>query len=349
MALADEVYHSQHYKEKEKRKKKKKSFSEAFIPHRGESGQEIAGKVFSLFALLVLVVCIIVLIIYFYHQFEAKQNNDKLNVIYNNAAGNSQSIGNEAVTLPPENTDDIPEEERPPLVRSEAAEEMLAINPDYVGYISIPDVLGEPIVQRDKSYYLKHNFYDQVRSVGTVFADPSNVINDYSDKQSSNIILYGHNNRDGSMFGNLDYYKWDLKYWLQNPFIYFDNYYENYTYVIISSFVVNTLPEHDDGNVFDYINFINFRESGPYTFENYKKEITTRSQFITGIDFDENDKYLTLSTCAYEWDEARHVVIARRLRPGETTENIDTTGFYVNQNPKWPAIYYKFNGGSYIE
>lgn len=346
MSLADEVYQSQHSKEPVK---KKKSFSEAFIPHKGDSGKEIFSKVFSLFAIVVLIVCIVVLAIYFYHQFEAKQNNTKLNVIYNNAVGNSSAGSSSASEGIAQDVLDIPEEERPPLVKSEAAEEMLAINPDYAGYLYIPDVLGEPIVQRDNEYYLKHNFYDQVRSVGTVFADEKNVLNDYSDKQSDNIILYGHNNRDGSMFGNLDYYKWDLKYWLKNPFIYYDNYYENYTYVIVSSFVTNTLPEHDDGNVFDYINYINFKDSGKYTFESFKDEILKRSQFITGIDFDENDKYLTLSTCAYEWDEARHVVIARRLRAGETTDSIDTTGFYVNDNPKWPAIYYKFNGGSYTE
>lgn len=345
MSLADEVYQSQHSKEPVK---KKKSFSEAFIPHKGDSGKEIFSKVFSLFAIVVLVVCIVVLVIYFYHQFEAKQNNTKLNVIYNSAASSNVNNSTSSDNIS-QDILDIPEEERPELVKSEAAEEMLAINPDYAGYIYIPDVLGEPIVQRDNEYYLKHNFYDQVRSVGTVFADEKNVLNDYSDKQSDNIILYGHNNRDGSMFGNLDYYKWDLKYWLKNPFIYYDNYYENYTYVIVSSFVTNTLPEHDDGNVFDYINYINFKDSGKYTFENFKDEILKRSQFITGIDFDKNDKYLTLSTCAYEWDEARHVIIARRLRAGETTDNIDTTGFYVNDNPKWPAIYYKFNGGSYTE
>lgn len=346
MSLADEVYQSQHSKEPVK---KKKSFSEAFIPHKGDSGKEIFSKVFSLFAIAVLIVCIVVLVIYFYHQFEAKQNNNKLNVIYNNASSNNSSNSSSSADNISQDILDIPEEERPPLVKSEAAEEMLAINPDYAGYLYIPDVLGEPIVQRDNEYYLKHNFYDQVRSVGTVFADEKNVLNDYTDKQSDNIILYGHNNRDGSMFGNLDYYKWDLKYWLKNPFIYYDNYYENYTYVIVSSFVTNTLPEHDDGNVFDYINYINFKDSGKYTFESFKDEILKRSQFITGIDFDENDKYLTLSTCAYEWDEARHVIIARRLRAGETTDNIDTTGFYVNDNPKWPAIYYKFNGGSYTE
>lgn len=337
MALADEVYQSKHSKEPQK--KEKKSFSEAFIPHKGDSKKEIRDKLFTIFALLVLIACVAVLVVYFYHQYEAKSNNNKINVIYNNASSKA-----EQTTASPEIiTPDIPEEQRPELIKSSAAEEMLEINPDYAGYLYIPDVLKEPVVQRDDEYYLTHNFYDQKRSVGTVFADPRAEINDYSDKQSDNIVLYGHNNRDGSMFGNLDYYKWDSKYWLKNPFVYFDNFYENYTYVIISSFTVNTKPEHDNGNVFDYISFTNFKNSGNYTFDKFKEEISARSQFDTGIDFNENDKYLTLSTCAYEWDEARHVIIARRLREDESTETIDTTNFTVNENPKWPAIYYKYN------
>ncbi|MBQ4310380.1 MAG: hypothetical protein II773_02175, partial [Oscillospiraceae bacterium] len=65
------------------------------------------------------------------------------------------------------------------------------------------------------------------------------------------------------------------------------------------------------------------------------------------VDINENDKFLTLSTCSTEWDSARHAIVARKLRSGETTDSIDITGFSKNPNPKWPAIYYKYNGGSY--
>lgn len=346
MSMADEVRKPQHSKTTVK---KKKSFSEAFIPHKNDPPKEIASKIFSLFSMLVLIVCCVILGVYFYQQFEAKQNNANIKVIYNqaqkeNISDDASADGNAAET--PDGVEVI----RKPLVNTPAADEMLAINKDYVGYIYIPDVLSEAVVQTtDNEYYLNHNFYDQKRSCGTVFADYRDNVNDYSDLQSDNIILYGHNQRDGTMFGNLDYYKWDYKYWLKNPFIYFDNCYESSTYVIISSFVTNTEPEHDNGNVFAYNNFIDFRDSGDYTYANFIDEVQKRSHFITGIDVNENDKFLTLSTCSYEWDPSRHVIIARKLRDGETTDNIDTTNFTVNSNPKWPAVYYKYNGGSYIE
>ena len=109
---------------------------------------------------------------------------------------------------------------------------------------------------------------------------------------SDNITLYGHNQKDGTMFGTLDKYKWDYSYWLKNPFIYFDTNYEQGTYVIIASFVTNTKPEHDNGYVFDYQNYSKFQDTGTYTYENFVKEITERSTIITGVDVQKGDKFL---------------------------------------------------------
>lgn len=312
----------------------------------GKKKMSKGSKIFTFSALGVFAVCIAILAVNGYQNYEAVQNHKDIKVIYNEASKKDETAS--AVTATPVISDpDTQEIIRQPLVISSAAEEMLAINKDYAGYIYIPDVLSEAVVKgQDNEYYLDHNIYDQKRSCGTVYADFRNNVNDYRDLQSDNIVLYGHNQKDGTMFGNMDYYKWDSKYWLKNPFIYFDNLYESGTYVIISSFVTNTDPAHDNGNVFDYLNYINFDDT-TYTYEKFIDEITTRSQFHTGIDVNEDDKFLTLSTCAYEWNEARHVIVARRLRPDETTDSIDTTNFAVNPNPKWPAIYYKYNGGSY--
>lgn len=343
MAMADEIRSAPRYKPVEK--KKKKSFAESFIPMKGDSSKEVVSKMIALMAILALIVCGAVLGVYFYRIYEAKQTNKDIRVIRNQI----QASG--TVTEPSFSKTQVGEDGeivRSPLVTLPFAEEMLAINPDYVGYVSIPDRVSEAVVQTtDNDYYLKKDIYDRTRQCGTVFADFRNNVSDYADLQSDNIILYGHNQRDGTMFGELDYYKWDYKYWLKNPFIYFDNLYEQSTYVIIASFVINTEPEHDNGNLFDYQNYINFDKSHP--FETFYKEISERSHFITGIDANENDKYITLSTCSYEWEPARHIIVGRKLRDGETVENIDTSGFMVNSNPKWPAIYYKYNGGAYIE
>lgn len=345
MSMSDEVRANPRYKTP--KKKKKKSFAESFIPMKGDSAGEVVSKLIALVSIAALVVCAIVLGLYFYHIFEAKQNQKNLSErykVYNNLTQAGSSNADPA----PAETDGNGEIVREPLVNLPFADEMLAINSDYVGYVSIPGVVNEAVVQsKDNELYLKTNIYGQKRQCGTVFADCRNVVSDYSDLQSDNIILYGHNQRDGTMFGQLDYYKWDYKYWLQNPFIYFDNKYEQNAYVIVASFIINTEPEHDNGYVFDYQNYINFEEG--HTFESFKKEIDERSHFHTGIDINENDKFITLSTCSYEWEPARHVIIGRKLRPGETTENIDTTNFAVNPNPKWPAVYYKYNGGTYVE
>lgn len=340
MAMSDEVRSAPRYKPKEK-----KSFSESFIPMRGDTPNQILSKVIVLISILALIVCGIILGVYFYHIFEAKQNHSKFKAKYNQIGSvASGEVSAEIVTTIDENGEII----RAPLVTMPFAEEMMEINPDYVGYVSIPNCVNEAVVQAaDNDYYLKKNIYGQTRSCGTVFADFRNVVNDYADLQSDNIILYGHNQRDGTMFGEMDYYKWDAKYWLKNPFIYFDNRYEQSTYVIIASFIINTEPEHDNGNVFEYQNYINFTEA--YPFETFIKELNDRSHFHTGIDVNENDKFITLSTCSYEWEPSRHVIIGRKLRNGETTENIDLSGFEVNPNPKWPAVYYKYNGGAYIE
>lgn len=341
MAMSDEVRQAPRYKPKQK-----KSFSESFIPRRGDKKSVIVSKLIVLVSLLVLIGCGVVLGINFYQIYEAKQNNIEIHTIKSrmdmmNTTDNAPSPVTTSVN---ENGEIV----REPLAMLPFAEEMLGINADYAGYVSIPNRVNEAVVQAsDNDYYLKKNIRGQTRQCGTVFADYRNDVNNYSDLQSDNIILYGHNQRDGTMFGELDYYKWDYKYWLQNPYIYFDNLYEQYTYVIIASFVINTEPEHDNGKVFDYQNYIDF--DSDHSFEIFKKELDERSHFHTGIDYGEDDKYITLSTCSYEWETSRHVIIGRRLRSGETTENMDLSGFEVNSNPKWPAVYYKYNGGTYIE
>lgn len=327
--------------------KKKKSFKESFIPQKGDSSSEVISKIIVLLSIVVLIVCAVILGNYFYEMYEAKQNHNTLKVIYQKAQQSVITQTEPAETeLSPESGEDIPEE-RPPLTVLPAAQELLDINADTIGYVRIPNCVDEPVVKgKDNEYYLNHNFYDNQRQCGTCFADYRNVSDGY--ERSDNIILYAHNQKDGTMFGNLDYYRWDPAYWLKNPFIYFNTNYSEDTYVIISSFVINTKPEHDDNKpIFDYQNYIDFNND--YTYDNFMNEITKRSTIITGVDCNENDSYLTLSTCSTEWDDSRHVLVARKLRDGETAENFDTTKFSKNPNPKWPAIYYKYNGGTYID
>ena len=73
------------------------------------------------------------------------------------------------------------------------------------------------------------------------------------------------------------------------------------------------------------------------------KEIDRRKLYTTGVDIKPTDKILTLSTCLYEFDNARFVVIARMVRDGES-ESVDTSLAKENPNPQYPQIWYDKKG-----
>ncbi len=56
-----------------------------------------------------------------------------------------------------------------------------------------------------------------------------------------------------------------------------------------------------------------------------------------------SDKLLTLSTCVYDFDDARLVVVARQVRDGES-ESVDTSSAIINPDPVYPQVYRKRYG-----
>ena len=94
-----------------------------------------------------------------------------------------------------------------------------------------------------------------------------------------------------------------------------------------------------DGVIFDYHNYIKF--TGERNFDKFKENILKRTAVNTGVDFDENDKFMTLSTCSNEFDPSRLVVIGRRVRDGESPE-VDTSKVEINEDmlePDYAFIY----------
>ena len=76
---------------------------------------------------------------------------------------------------------------------------LAAENPDCVGWLTIPDTgIDYPVMHTPDTpeHYLRRDFYGESASGGTPFLDGRNL----AEAENQNLILYGHNMMDGSMF-----------------------------------------------------------------------------------------------------------------------------------------------------
>src|SRR5699024_4986563 len=207
-------------------------------------------------------------------------------------------------------------------------------NEDIKGWLQIEGTnVNFPVVQTsDNDYYHRLGFNKEYDYYGTPYIDYECDVK----TPSTNLIIYGHNIRnDGQMFNDLTKYK-QLSFYKEHPLIDFDSVYEEGEYKIFAAFIVNTLPEHDNGDVFQYNHFVNAENEEE--FNAVVDEVRRRSLFDTSVDVEYVDELLTLSTCTYEFKDARFVVVARRVRDGEDSK-VDVDQAVVNEDAYYPAVY----------
>lgn len=178
---------------------------------------------------------------------------------------------------------------------------LLARNEDVVGWLYCPDtVINYPVVRgEDNDEYLHADLDGKYLKSGTLFVDYRNeeVGDDY------NYIIYGHSMKNGTMFHDLTKYK-DKAHYEAHPVLYYLTPEGNYE---LELFIGTVL----DGN--DKIYSYNLTEE---EFRTLLNDYRRKSSFSSDIAPEENDIIVTLSTCSYEFDNARYVVIGR-LKPIE--------------------------------
>ncbi len=175
-------------------------------------------------------------------------------------------------------------------------ETLLKKNNDTVGWIQINNTkVNYPVVQADSnSYYLNRDYFKKKNSMGWIFMDYRNNI----ENLDRNTIIYGHNIKQGIMFGTIK--NMMNKSWYSNAnnqLITFNTLNKNMKWKIFSLYQINetedylkTEFESDD----DYMNFLNMLKNRSKN--NFNVELTPES------------KILTLSTCFSH--TTRHVVHA---------------------------------------
>ena len=204
-----------------------------------------------------------------------------------------------------------------PNGESGMSKSMRQYNGDSVGWIKIAGTkVNNPLVQcEDNDFYLSMGFNHQPYRAGTVFMDYRNQFGFGQENWSDNILLYGHNMANNEMFGSLRRYRQDLEYYKNNQFIELDSNFEHATYVICA------LPITYGGADADwrYWDMEEFKDEEEFnTYMKYARDQSVAN--ITNVDVKYGDKLLTLSTCYSDEDNSRFLVIARKLRDGETAE-----------------------------
>ncbi len=211
------------------------------------------------------------------------------------------------------------------------------INSDLRGWISIPGLeIDLPIAHADNNdFYLHRNIYKKRTQYGVPFFDYR--IKDFKNLPR-NTVIYGHNmHYDDLIFGKLEDYRY-LSAFKKSPVIECNTIYGDYSWFVYAAFITNSLPSQDNGYMFTY-NWLDISES---KFVEYINEVNKRRFYDTGVDIATTDKILTLSTCCYDFDGARLVIIARLKRDGEGAVP-DTSQAANNDNPKYPQAWYNAN------
>ena len=170
-----------------------------------------------------------------------------------------------------------------------------AENSDCVGWLTIPDTTVDyPVVwtPADPEHYLRRNFYGNSASGGTPFLDGRNQ----PQAEGQNLIVYGHNMLDGSMFKPvLQYLTPNFRQTHQDIYLELNG--TQYHYQVIAALETNTRSP-----VYTYTGL-----SGTTEMEDFRAMLLEE----TGLDaIPQAEGYLTLSTCNNQGGNSRVLVIA---------------------------------------
>ena len=180
-------------------------------------------------------------------------------------------------------------------------------NKDIVGWLTIGGLIDTAVVQRDNTYYLTHDALGKRNINGAVFLEETVDLK----TAPRTLILYGHNMKSGEMFACLRKYE-DAAFYRGSPFIRMDTMYEDGLYVVAAAAVISA--KEGAGAWVDLSRLCS--STTAWRREEIEK-LMALSFYTRTVDAEPGDSLLLLITCVGDGDE-RRVVLARRLRDGET-------------------------------
>jgi len=191
----------------------------------------------------------------------------------------------EANDTDPGKPNDTTEATKAPEVKI-SFEELVELYPDVIGWLYCEGTpINYPVVQaNDNDYYLRRMINGKYNIGGTIFMDYRNN-KDFSDEIT---IIYGHNMKNGSMFGVIPKYK-KQSFLEKHPVMTFRTPEKNYTFEVIGGYATTA-----SDMIYSY----------PHTDEKISE---LQNQFGT------TDKLVLLSTCTYETEDARYILVCKLI------------------------------------
>ncbi len=216
---------------------------------------------------------------------------------YNKADNTYKQIQNEYIS--PAEQPTLPEQTKAPEPSITVDFNALSQrNKDVVGWLYCPDtVISYPVVMgKDNDEYLHRDLDGKYLASGTLFADYRNG----ALSEGANYIIYGHNMKNGTMLASLAKYK-KQEYFSQHPQMYYLTPEGNYRLELFAGLVVKRddkiyMPNDNEEEFFKLIN-----------------EYKAKSTFSSNVQLEQTDTVITLSTCSYEFDNARYIVLGKLL------------------------------------
>lgn len=186
-----------------------------------------------------------------------------------------------AATEEMEETEEIREKHYPDLKINFA--ELTETNPDFRGWLYFPALdISYPVVQgEDNDYYLKRSFEGESVNAGCIFMD-SEASGNWSDR---NTFVFGHNMRDGSMFGTIKNLLKGTASCEEDPYFYIYTEENVYIYEIFSYYQTG-------GDSDRYATF-----TSDASYDDYVQWATEHSLYASDADFSDRGNIVTLSTC----------------------------------------------------
>ncbi len=190
-----------------------------------------------------------------------------------------------------------------------------AKNNEVIGYLEFENlpVVSYPVLYKEGSdFYLKHDIGGGSDIFGEIYVEGM-IKGGHS---RTNTIIYGHNMKNGTMFGSLRKYK-DASYFPGNEFFWYYTPTGKYRYQIFT--VYETLYTSDT--------FTWYETPGP-EYTAYLKKMKSQSKYETGVTPADDDEIITLVTCTSAGGDYRLILQGRLIYkdelPTETAAPVPT-------------------------